>query len=452
MVEDDKKQKKTGDGVINSHIINSPTHINVDGSIAGINNGYGSMDLTLGATTFKKDYLGSGVFTSPTIDISTHEAIYAGTQPFTLATQAGILGASAIGENLLEMKINTIGDARNFMVGVNNVASVFSENSGLLKSIESASALALNHGRLATEAIDRLNIPAMTNGIGLATAYHLDGRQMIELSESVTTVLAYGQAVQTKFDNIISSVSFKNGIASLRDASATLEQVSPCIPTYIASEAITSPFIYAPQRVKIKEVEKALPEVKKDLPIKTTEAIELMEYVYDKSTKNDDRLITIAISEVKRAVKNIMASSTMFIQQTTQKVEITSMPKLELSTTLEKSPSETIECYIRKNSNGDYLFENNNVYIKNKDANYAVIFDAVYSLKEQGGKIEYKKIIELCKKRKVKITKKSILRALTGKDANLFKYVKGIKQEPKYGISLFVAMQDGKEIEFNNKK
>lgn len=110
------------------------------------------------------------------------------------------------------------------------------------------------------------------------------------------------------------------------------------------------------------------------------------------------------------------------------------------------------ECYITKNSNGDYLFEGNNVYIKNKSANYAVIFDVAYSLKPQGGKIEYKKIIEQCKKRKKKIKQKSILRALTGNDANLFKYVKGLKQEPKYGISLFVAMQDGKEIEFNNKK
>lgn len=117
-----------------------------------------------------------------------------------------------------------------------------------------------------------------------------------------------------------------------------------------------------------------------------------------------------------------------------------------------KSSDTSDDCYITKNSSGDYLFEGNNVYIKSKGANYAVIFDVAYLLKPQGGKIEYKKIIEQCKKRKKKITKKSILRALTGKDASLFKYVKDLKQEPKYGISLFVAMQDGKEIEFNNKK
>ena len=81
------------------------------------------------------------------------------------------------------------------------------------------------------------------------------------------------------------------------------------------------------------------------------------------------------------------------------------------------------------------------------------MFDVVYSLKPLGGKVEYKKIIEQCKKRRLKnVGKKSVLRALTGKDANLFKYVKEIKQEPAYGISLFVAMQNGTEIEFNNKK
>ena len=148
MKEEDEIQKKTDDGTIHEHIIKSPTHINIDGSIAGIDTGYGALNLArgasaidiLGATTLKDDYLGGRVFASPTVDITGHGAMYAGTQPLTLATQAGILGVNALGENLLEMQIKTISDARNFMVGVNNVASVFSENSGLLKSIESASA------------------------------------------------------------------------------------------------------------------------------------------------------------------------------------------------------------------------------------------------------------------------------------------------------------------------
>lgn len=115
----------------------------------------------------------------------------------------------------------------------------------------------------------------------------------------------------------------------------------------------------------------------------------------------------------------------------------------------EKKPEEY---YITKNNSGDYVFEDKTIYIKSKDADYVIIFDVAYSLRPQGGKIEYKKIIEQCKKRKLTVDKKGILRALSGKDANLFKYVKDLKQEPKYGISLFVAMQDGKNIEFNNKK
>lgn len=348
--DDDKKQKKTDDGTIHEHIIKSSPHINLDVSIAGINTGYSALKLAggassidiLGATTLKKDYLGGGVFANPTVDISTHGPIYAGTQPLTLATQAGILGVNALGENLLEMKINNPSDVRNFMVGVNNVASVFSENSGLLKSLESASTIVSNHGRLMTETMERINainIPSMTKGIELATAYHLDGRQMVKLSESVTTVLAYGQAVQNQFDIITGSEMFKNGATVLRDSAVALGKISDHIPVYAGSEYITSPFVYEPKPVKTKEVEKALPKVKEVLPEKTTEAIELMEYVFDPSTKNDDKRITTTVSELKRAIKNMQGSVAMFIQQATQKVEITSMPTVH--TIAEKSTSQT---------------------------------------------------------------------------------------------------------------
>jgi hypothetical protein len=108
--------------------------------------------------------------------------------------------------------------------------------------------------------------------------------------------------------------------------------------------------------------------------------------------------------------------------------------------------------WITKNDDGNYIFEGNPVYIKSKDAQYAIIFDVAYSIKPNGGKIEYKKIIDLCKKRGKNITPKSILKALTGKNALVFHYIKEFKQEPSFGKALFVAMQDGKEIEFNNKK
>lgn len=344
MKKDGKNHKKDDDEIIHENIINSPTHISIDGSISG---DYSALKLApedsvsaiLGATTLENDYLGGRVFANSIIDTSMHGATYAGTQPLTLATQAGILGVNALGENLLEMKINNSSDVRNFMVGVNNVASVFSENSGLLKSIESASAIAMNHGRLMTEAVDRLNIPAITRNLELATEYHLKANEVVRLSESVTTILAYGQAVQNQFDTIVGSELFKNGATVLGNGAIALGKISDHIPVYAGSEYITSPFVFEPKTVKTKEVEKALPEVKKELPAKTTEAIELMEYVFDQSTKNDDKLITIAISEAKRAVKNIIASSTMLIQQTTQRVEIASMPTVR--TIAEKNTSHT---------------------------------------------------------------------------------------------------------------
>ncbi|MFH1623659.1 MAG: reverse transcriptase domain-containing protein [Pseudomonadota bacterium] len=109
------------------------------------------------------------------------------------------------------------------------------------------------------------------------------------------------------------------------------------------------------------------------------------------------------------------------------------------------------DVYITK-ERGKYLFEGNQIHIRSSDAQYAVIFDVVISLKQNGGKIAYSDIIEGCRKRKKRINKKAILRALTGKDANLFRYAKNLKQSPAYGINLFEPMQDGKEIAFNNKK
>jgi hypothetical protein len=346
MKEEDRKPKKADDGTIDLHIAKSPTPINIDGSIAGgplfAGTGYkGTLDITggayAGATVLNNDYLSGRISVGPASDVGTR--IFTGTQPLTLATQAGILGVNALGENLLEMKINNASDVRNFMVGVNNVASMFSENSGLLKSLESASAIVSNHGKLMTEAMDRIYSPSMTKGIELATAYRLDSGQIIKLSESVTTVLAYGQAVQSQFDVIAGSDVFKNGMTTLRDTAVTLGKISDHIPVYAGSEYITSPFVYEPRTVKTKKVEEALPEVKKELPVKTTEAIELMEYVFDPSTKNDDQIINTTVSELKRAIKNMQGSVSMFIQQTTQKVEIISAPTIH--TIAEKSTSQT---------------------------------------------------------------------------------------------------------------
>lgn len=345
-MSDDKKQEKKDDDKNDQDVIKIRTSTEIDGSIGSaplfVGTDYkNTFDITgrayREAAVFSNDYLDGRISISTSGDIGKH--IFTGTQPLTLATQAGILGVNALGENLLDMKIKTISDARNFMVGVNNVASVFSENSGLLKSIESASAVALNHSKFMTEAMDRLNTPSITRGIELATEYHIKANEVFKLSKSVTTVLAYGQAVQNKFSILTGSEMFKNGATALRDSSTTLGKISDHIPTYIGSEAITSPFVFEPRTVKTKEVERALPEVKKELPIKTTEAIELMEYVFDPSTKNDDKRIITTVSELKRAIKNMQGSVAMFIQQTTHKVEVTAMPTLQVN--IEKSTSST---------------------------------------------------------------------------------------------------------------
>ena len=326
---DEKKQDKKKDDGINPYIIKSPTHINIDGSVGTAHmfadTGYKNTlnitgrahDLGAGATLLNNDYAGGRIYTGPTVDVGIHGAMYAGTQPLAFAE---ILGAtSVLGKNLVEMKINTIGDARNFMVGVNNVASVFSANRELLKSIESASAIVLTNGRLITEAMDRINTPSVTSVLRLATEYQTKANEIIKLSESVTTVLAYGQAVQNQFSILTNSEIFKNGATVLRDSSITLGKISDHIPIYFNSEAITSPFVYAPQRVKTKEVEKALPEVKKDLPVKTTEAIEMIEYFRNPDTKKGDAKVLTTLNEIKRAIENVVGFSTMVIQQTTIK-------------------------------------------------------------------------------------------------------------------------------------
>ena len=349
MADNDGQKKK--DEKTDPSVIKIPKHIGTAGYIDNFVNtaGYiGTLDLASGASildigaTARGNYLGGGIFAGSTVDITGHGPVYTGTQPLTFATQAEIIGAtSIIGKNLAEMKINTIGDARNFMVGVNNVASIFSENSGLLKSIESASIVTARSGKLTLDAIAGINIQSATKGIELATAYHLDGRQMVRLSESVTTVLAYGKAVQTQFDGAIASnVTLRNGMTALGDMAVTLgKTVQNYNSPYIHSGEITSPFFFEPQKIKTKEVEKVLPEVKKELPVKITEAIEIMEHIQNPDTKNDDKVISNTIGDLKRAMKTMLGFSAMFMQQTTQKVEILTMPPMQVS--IEKSTSTT---------------------------------------------------------------------------------------------------------------
>ncbi len=107
--------------------------------------------------------------------------------------------------------------------------------------------------------------------------------------------------------------------------------------------------------------------------------------------------------------------------------------------------------WINKES-GKYRYDMTLVHIKNSEANYAKIFDAAFSLKPQGGEITYNEIKGECSRRGLRVDSKKIQRALTGNNANFFRYVKSIKQAPIHGVNLFEASQNGKFITFNNKK
>lgn len=58
------------------------------------------------------------------------------------------------------------------------------------------------------------------------------------------------------------------------------------------------------------------PEVKKDLPVKTTEAIEMIEYFRNPDTKKGDAKVLTTLNEIKRAIENVVGFSTMVIQRT----------------------------------------------------------------------------------------------------------------------------------------
>ena len=295
----DEKEQKNKEAKVNQAGIKTPAKINTDGSSRLFVHTADNLVFNLAHETYNLTGIDSALRDTAII--------------------------SSLESRLLEMPINTIGDATNFLVGVNNIASQFSLNSGLLHAIDSS--------RLTLEAIEQINVHSVTQRLHLATEYQLKANEVLKLSESVTTVLAYGQAVQNQFDTIISnSEMVRDRVAVLSDSAIALGKISNYISTNTTSRVVTSPFIFTPQKIKTKEVTKVLPEVKKDLPAKTVEAIDLMEYALNPDTKNDDTRINTTVAELKRAIKNIHGSIVMYAQQTIQKVEITAMPKLEVST------------------------------------------------------------------------------------------------------------------------
>jgi hypothetical protein len=111
------------------------------------------------------------------------------------------------------------------------------------------------------------------------------------------------------------------------------------------------------------------------------------------------------------------------------------------------------EYWITKDSkSGSYFFDGKKVLIKNKMSDYARIFDAVFSLTPQGGEVSYEAIIKQCNARHFSTNRKAIQKALTGKDANFFRYVKDVPSCVEYGTLLFFAKSNGSALDFKNKR
>lgn len=171
--------------------------------------------------------------------------------------------------------------------------------------------------------------------------------------------------------------------------------------------------------------------------------------------KNKEGKLYILCSGSKRMIDTEELKTWSIDKEELEKIQKSKTPIINKKTysNIENNKDKKIDnnFYITKEED-DYYFEGNLLYFKNKTTIYSTVFDVIYNLKPKGGLVSYIDIITQCKKRKIKVDKKSIQRALTGKDATLFRFIKNLKQKPRYNKSLFVAMQNGKEIEFNNKK
>lgn len=110
------------------------------------------------------------------------------------------------------------------------------------------------------------------------------------------------------------------------------------------------------------------------------------------------------------------------------------------------------QCWISRDGPESFLYNERKVFVKNRQAQYARIFDVVFDLVPQGGGITYKKIIEQCKVHGLRTTRRAIQKALSGKSADLYRYVKDIPARAPDGVPFFVAQKNGKTLVFNNRR
>lgn len=122
----------------------------------------------------------------------------------------------------------------------------------------------------------------------------------------------------------------------------------------------------------------------------------------------------------------------------------------------DKPTTHSARYWITKDDNGEYWYEGKNIHFKNPIPKYAKIFMTVFSLVPNGDEISYTKIAahykRTYKKDRTGANKKAVQRALTGSEANFFRYMQAVNPAPTHDIPFFEALRNGKEIRFNNKK
>jgi hypothetical protein len=210
-------------------------------------------------------------------------------------------GLVITGNRILEMGISTVGERQNFLAGVNNFASQISLHTDLLKSVAITTGPMIEMAR--TIKLEKATTLGAMSGIRAFT-------------DNMATVMAYGKAVENQFTILQTNPIFQAGVITLK---TTEERLNTSIRagTYISTQPISSPFIFSPQEVRTKEVIKELPAIKKELPVKTIEAMEIIESLYAPDTKSDDEKIITTMAQIKRAVKSVQTIISQTIKTTT---------------------------------------------------------------------------------------------------------------------------------------
>lgn len=312
------KKKKTAtklDAVKGTALVNADASVGtipISASTSILNNlsglAYGTHSFDGRASALNPDYL--VIPNLPVVDTRKHDLVFTGTQLPTFSTQTERIGASSfldkdrlsviratapisIENRLLGMEIHTTADARNFVNGLSNYASGFASDGRLVNTLETFSGLASQHGKLVTDTMERLTSSSAAIGLPSHTEHYLKTREAFGLSESVTKILAFGQAAQTQFNTVTGSEIFKNGMTALGEAATTMEKMVKPATAFMDSTVITSPYIFAPKTVDSTELLDKIPQLEEGLAESKKEATKFFERVQEveKEAQNKDQKI-----------------------------------------------------------------------------------------------------------------------------------------------------------------